>query len=250
MKKITFILLLTSAFSVFAQVQKEDDITYTNNYFKVEEFKALSEKPAAIKYETNGTSVSFSHTDKAAHTYNVADLFPRSEYEHSIRNLSMSFNFTFEATSSPNDFFQLSFLAVPHQDFEYKDSVSILSIRIKANGTLYAEGGNTPYTDRICYSCPALAKDKTWGKVMAAEAPNMAAIPGFKQGAANKFSLTRTEDRWVLSINDNTVREIKGMSLGYLNSRQAPMITLSGKYTLKVENLQENYTHYNSSIMK
>lgn len=252
MKKLLLILLMAKGTMLSAQVAKEEDLIYTNNYFTAEQFRALAAKPGGIKYEAGSNSASFTHTGKGADTYNISELFPRSDYEHSIRNFNLSFNFSFTETSSPDNFFQLTFLVIPHQDIEYKDSVALVMLRIKANGTLYAEYGNMAYNDGICYSCPGLAKDKTWGQVMGAEAPAsfLKDIPGFKQGGTNKFSLSRTEDRWVLSINDNVVRDWKNMELGYLNSGQAPMITLNGKYTLKVEGLEERYGHQNKSIIE
>lgn len=252
MKNFTLAALLSACLNLTAQVAKEEDLVYTNNYFTTEQFKALSEKPAGIKYEAVAGSASFTHTGKGSDTYNISELFPRGDYEHSVRDFNLSFNFSFTETSSPDDFFQLTFLVIPHQDIEYKDSVALVMMRIKANGTLYAEYGNMAYNNGICYSCPALAKDKTWGKVMGAEAPAsfMKAIPGFKQNGNNKFSLTRTDDHWVLSINDNVLRDWKNMELGYINSRQAPMITLNGKCTIKIDNLQETYGHQNKSIVE
>jgi hypothetical protein len=145
MKKFVFVALLSVSLSLTAQIAKEEDLVYSNNYFTAEQFKALSEKPTAVKYESTASSASFTHTGKGADTYNISELFPRGDYEHSIRDFNLSFNFNFTETSSPDDFFQLTFLVIPHQDIEYKDSVALVMLRIKANGTLYAEYGNMAY---------------------------------------------------------------------------------------------------------
>lgn len=252
MKKLIVIALLANALSVFAQATKEDDLLYTGNYFTTENFNAQKEKPAAIKYEATGNAASFTHTGKGADTYNISELFPRSGYEHHLRDFDLSFNFSLSESSSPDNFFQLTFLVVPDQDIDYKDSVALVIIRIKANGTLYAEYGNMAYSKAIYYNSPALAKDKTWAQVMAAEAPAsfMKEIPGFKKDGTNKFSLSRTDDHWVLKINDNTLRDWKNMKLGYINSSRAPLITLSGKYKVTIDGLQEKYSHQNAALVK
>ncbi len=252
MKKLLFMMLLAYSPVVQAQATKEEDLAYTNNYFTAERFKDLKEKPAALKYEPSGNAVTLTHTGKGTDTYNISELFPRSDYEHSIRDFHLSFNFSLTETSSPDNFFQLTFLVVPDQDIEYKDSVALVMLRIKANGTLYAEYGNMPYNKNIYYNSPALAKDKTWAQVMAADAPAnfMKAIPGFKKDGTNKFSLSRTDDHWLLKINDNVLRDWKDMELGYINSSRAPLVTMSGKYTLKMEGLEERYGHQNKSLVK
>lgn len=252
MKKLILITFVVNIFVLSAQVTKEEDLVYTNNYFTAERFKDLKEKPGGIKYETGSNSALFTHTGKSADTYNISELFPRGDYEHSIRDFNISFSFSLTETSSPDNFFQLTFLVVPDQDIEYKDSVALVILRITAKGTLYAEYGNTPYNKGIYYNSPALAKDKTWGQVMAADAPAnlMKDIPGFKKDGTNKFSLSRTDDHWVLKINDNTVRDWKDMELGYINSSRAPLVTMSGKYTLKIESMEETYGHQNKSLLK
>lgn len=252
MKKFIVIALLANAFSLSAQATKEDDLTYTNNYFTTTDFSAQKEKPAALKYESGGSSASFMHTGKGADTYNISELFPRSDFEHNLRDFDLSFNFSLTETSSPDNFFQLTFLVVPDQEVDYKDSVALVMLRIKANGTLYAEYGNMAYNSGIYYNSPALAKDKVWAQVMAAEAPAgyMKDIPGYKKDGTNKFALSRTDDHWVLKINDNVVRDWKNMKLGYINSSRAPLITLSGKYKLSIDGLQEKYSHQNAALVK
>jgi hypothetical protein len=250
MKTLLFIFLITCYASSKAQITKETDLSYTDNYFTQDRYKALKEKPDDIKYETQGASLLLTHQSKGLDAYASSDLFPRSDFHEYIRDFSLSFNFSFTASSGNDNFFGVSFLISPHEDIDWKDSAAFVYYFVTPEGKLYSMVKNIPYDGRICYTCPPLLKDKNVKKIFDTEYANTEQIQGFNVSGVNTFSLKRTDDKLELFINNKKIKENNKMAKGYFSSRMAPIVVMKGKATIKLENLKEDYGHQNSALLK
>lgn len=251
MNKTLTTLLLAAAFnSSIAQVTKEEDLVYTNNFFTAEAYEKLKEKPADLKYETAAGAAILTHTSKGTTLYASADLFPRTNSDHYIRDFNLAFDFTFTANAAPDNFLGLLFTIVPNEDIEYKstEQMTFAIYMITADGNLHCKAASSKMMGGICYTCPNVGDDKDMKKVFSPELFPAEAIPGFNKGGKNNISVVRVDNKITLSINNKMIKEFAGISNGHMSSGQAPVFVLGGKCTVKLENLNETYSHQNASM--
>jgi hypothetical protein len=95
MEKIISVALLLLSLAGYAQVTREPDLTYANNFFLKEAYKGLKDKSDNLKNEANGSLLNLVHQSKGVDMYASSDIFPRSDFHHYVRDFDISFDFYF-----------------------------------------------------------------------------------------------------------------------------------------------------------